>query len=292
MDLVSVVFGIYPKSDELRRAIGKWEKGVLKGKEIAEKIEEESRLFYDLTKSAQLDYFTDPLFNWYDIFRPLVLSVDGMRLGPLTRYKETNTFYRMPIIDKIGKLGEIMEFRDMNENPPLPLYHINDSDSYLPFLPGINSLIMMSNVSRDLENPAEMIKEIYLEILRKLKANRVLIYEPMETENFSIYDDIIQNVKLFLVTTGKVNSSALSANRNRFYSIISDDPYSVSKYCEIPGLKTVNAMNTKIEDDLLERLKGYSNDFDRMIISNNESFDFLPRRVADKKILTFRGGVS
>ena len=289
MELISLLYGIYPRSENLRKAYGKWEKGQLTSKEISSRIEEESKLYYNLMKEAQIDYFTDPLFNWYDLLRPVVLSIDGIKLGPLARYKETNTFYREPEIERIGKILEMNEFREVEENPPLPAYHELDSESYLYFLPGINSLLKMSKVTGNPLEIKERLKGAYLEIIKKIKMKRLLIYEPFESDDLGIYGGITEAVTTFLVVTGGAEKLKTQEGK-KFFSIISDNPYAYSKYCEVPGIKMVDAQSTRINDGILQKVKQYSEDFQKMVAANTESFDFLPRVIADKKIFSFKGG--
>ena len=289
MELISLLYGIYPRSENLRKAYGKWEKRQLTSKEISSRIEEESKRFYDLMKEAQIDYFTDPLFNWYDLLRPVVLSIDGIKLGPLARYKATNTFYREPEIGRIGKILEMNEFREVEENPPLPAYHELDSGSYLYFLPGINSLLKMSKITGNPLEIKERLKDAYLEIIKQIKMKRLLIYEPFESDDLGIYGGIIEAVTTFLVVTGSAEKLKTQEGK-KFFSIISDNPYAYSKYCEVPGIKMVDAQSTRINDGILQKVKQYSEDFQKMVVANTESFDFLPRVIADKKIFSFKGG--
>lgn len=104
MQIDKLVYGIYPKTNELRLHIGRWEKGKIPDATLNENIESEKAMFYDLLKEGSIEH-TDPLFNWYDILRPVSLIVDGIDLGPLTRFKETNSFYRMPVINNISGIS-------------------------------------------------------------------------------------------------------------------------------------------------------------------------------------------
>lgn len=286
MELISLLYGIYPRSESLRKAYGKWEKGQLTSDEISNKIQEESSLYFDLVKEAGINYFTDPLFNWYDLLRPIALSIEGIKLGPLSRYKETNTFYREPEIERVGKLRAFNGLREVEENPPFPIYHDNGSESYLHFLPGINSFVKMSKVSGSQEEARKRLSDIYLEIVKFFKIKRLLVFEPFESNNYEIYNELNSVASTYLVVTGKFNSNRSA----KFFSIIGDDPYSYSKYCEVPGVKVVDAQTTRINDGVLEKVKPYANEFDRLIVANTESFDFLPRTIANKKIFSFKGG--
>jgi 5-methyltetrahydropteroyltriglutamate--homocysteine methyltransferase len=289
MELISLLYGIYPRSENLRKAYGKWEKGQMNADEISKKIEEESFVYYDLVKEASLNYFTDPLFNWYDILRPIALSIEGITLGPLTRYKTTNTFYREPEIERIGKLGEMNSFREVEENPPFPVYHELESESYLHFLPGINSFLTMSRVMGEVSGVKNQLKERYLEIIKNLRIKKLLIYEPFESKDFSVYSDINDATTTFLVISGDAGNFDTIGGK-KFFSIIGNNPYAYARYCEVPGVKIIDALSTKISGEVVQKMRPFSNEFDRLIVANTESFDFLPRVIADKKIFSFKGG--
>jgi len=283
MEIRSLIYGLYPRSEKVRKSLSRWERNMISEGEVAELMYEESQLYYKMCKVNGIELCSDPLFNWYDILRPLSLSIEGITLGSLTRYKETNTFYRMPIINDIISLGEINVFRSLKDNPPLPLYHPNDSD-YLYFLPGIESFIKMSRVRGEGKQREDEMANIYNDIIKKYSIKSLVIYEPMNVSNFSIYDKISPSVEILLVTSGKVDQNMFSSLSRKFYSILSDNPYVVSKYCKIPGIKIVDAFNTHLERDALEKMKKYKDDFDEIIVTSNEYLDFLPRIIADRKI--------
>src|SRR5687768_16370464 len=86
--------GIYARSEEMVQASRDLDRG-----RTAEEAVEEQRLadvhaFVEIQREAGLDYFSDGLLNWQDIFRPFDESAEGLRPGPLTRFLDTNTFYR------------------------------------------------------------------------------------------------------------------------------------------------------------------------------------------------------
>ena len=97
-------------------------------------ITEEKDQFYKMMRVNKVDYYTDPLFNWQDIFRPLVASIDGISLGPLTRYFETNTFYRKPIVNEVGNVKNSLDVDGSEYNIPGPVYKPTEFDGYMTFL--------------------------------------------------------------------------------------------------------------------------------------------------------------
>jgi 5-methyltetrahydropteroyltriglutamate--homocysteine methyltransferase len=65
------------------------------------------RSFLDAQREAGLDYLSDGLLNWQDIFRPFDEAARGLEPGPLTRFLNTNTFFRAPAVtEEAPKLVE------------------------------------------------------------------------------------------------------------------------------------------------------------------------------------------
>jgi 5-methyltetrahydropteroyltriglutamate--homocysteine methyltransferase len=287
MDLQTLLFGIYPRSERLRREYGRWERGMIGSEEVGTIISEEKSSFYEMARTAMLDFFTDPLFNWHDILRPVALSIEGINLGPLRRYKETNTFYREPLIKAVGKVGDMESFREVKDNPPFPVFHRIPGKSYLHFLPGIYSFIRMSSLHCSFEEAVSGLERAYSKIVDQLSIENLLIYEPLEVENIDIYSGLASTVSLFLVLpqfTGDHKKTNVGA-----HSIISHDPYKFARQCEVPGVMLVDALSTKVGDRIVDKVRSFTDDFDKIIVSNNESFDFLPRVIADRKLMNFRG---
>lgn len=55
---------------------------------------------------AGLTLFSDGLLRWQDLFRPLAERSDGLEARPLTRFLDTNTFYRAILVDGEPRLRE------------------------------------------------------------------------------------------------------------------------------------------------------------------------------------------
>ena len=45
---------------------------------------------------AGFDLLSDGMLAWQDLFRPLVDASEGLEAGALTRFLDTNTFFRAP----------------------------------------------------------------------------------------------------------------------------------------------------------------------------------------------------
>jgi 5-methyltetrahydropteroyltriglutamate--homocysteine methyltransferase len=100
--------GIYPRSEELVRAT----RDLDRGRTSAEAVEEQRRVDVQALAAAQeeagLDLLTDGLLGWQDLFRPLAERSDGLSARPLTRFLDTNTFYRALLVEGEPRLREPM----------------------------------------------------------------------------------------------------------------------------------------------------------------------------------------
>ncbi len=286
MKVEKLVYGIYPKTNDLRLHLSRWEKGLLPDSTINNEIIKEKEILYERYKNLNITY-TDPLFNWYDIFRPIVLLVDNMEAGPLTRYKETNTFYRMPIVHEINDITIAPEiFSPLNENPPLPLYVENGTD-FNAFLPSPLSFYKMSKVDMKYETFEEKLLNIYKNILKNFKTNSLVIYEtlPFQKDEVLNLSQLTDKFSVKLITTGRIYNNNIHGSP---HSVVCDDEYEnieISKsISRVPGIKLIDGYNTRMEsiDNINRDLEKIGSD--EVILSHKEYLDFLPRIIADKKI--------
>jgi 5-methyltetrahydropteroyltriglutamate--homocysteine methyltransferase len=88
--------GIYARSEELVQATRDLDRGRTTSEAVEEQREADLRSFLDAQREAGLDYLSDGSLNWQDIFRPFDEAARGLEPGPLTRFMNTNTFYRAP----------------------------------------------------------------------------------------------------------------------------------------------------------------------------------------------------
>ena len=63
---------------------------------VDEQVERDLAEFVSVQQQAGLDLLTDGMLRWQDIFRPMLEATEGLETGALTRFLDTNTFYRAP----------------------------------------------------------------------------------------------------------------------------------------------------------------------------------------------------
>ena len=91
--------GIYPRSEALVQATRDLDRGRASAQAVAEQVERDFRELISVQESAGLSLLGDGMLAWQDHFRPLAESADGLDARPLTRFLDTNTFYRAVLVD-------------------------------------------------------------------------------------------------------------------------------------------------------------------------------------------------
>jgi 5-methyltetrahydropteroyltriglutamate--homocysteine methyltransferase len=91
--------GIYPRSEALVQATRDLDRGRTSADAVAEQVERDTRELVSVQREAGLSLLSDGLFGWQDIFRPLAEAAEGLDARPLTRFLDTNTFYRAVLVD-------------------------------------------------------------------------------------------------------------------------------------------------------------------------------------------------
>ena len=88
--------GIYPRSEELVQATRDLDRGRTTQEAVDEQVERDLAQLVSAQQAADLDLLADGMLRWQDHFRPLLETAEGLEAGALTRFLDTNTFYRAP----------------------------------------------------------------------------------------------------------------------------------------------------------------------------------------------------
>ncbi|MCL5782655.1 MAG: hypothetical protein M1476_01940 [Candidatus Thermoplasmatota archaeon] len=295
--LLKLVHGIYPKTEKLRVRIGRWERGIMPAKDLNDLIQDEVDSFEKNALDLNIDSYTDPLFNWFDIFRPLSVIAKGIELGPLTRFGETNTFYRLPELKgELGMDAKPSEYSEIEENLPLPLYHVGDFSRAVAFFPGPETFYTMALdiAGKGFEAFSGDLGKYYSSIISSFRFRKLLIFEAVQLKSpqpLAFYSHLpVENTILF--TTGPLNDGLFSGIKGKFHSILSTPAGNnleiAAKHSLIPGVEILNGNNTKLENPVEVRSKllelGTKYNLDRLYVTNTNYLDFLPRPIADRKL--------
>jgi 5-methyltetrahydropteroyltriglutamate--homocysteine methyltransferase len=95
-ELQAYVPGIYPRSEALVQATRDVDRGRTTPEAVDAQVERDQAALVAAQQEAGLDLLADGMLRWQDHFRPLLEAADGLQTGALTRFLDTNTFYRAP----------------------------------------------------------------------------------------------------------------------------------------------------------------------------------------------------
>lgn len=107
MQISAYQHGIYPRSETVVAATRDLERNRTSAEEVEGRFREDEENFVGVQREAGLDYFSDGLLRWQDLFRPLVDLSPGMRAQKLVRWFDNNSFFRAPEVGDLHPAGGI-----------------------------------------------------------------------------------------------------------------------------------------------------------------------------------------
>ena len=105
--LAAYQHGIYPRSERLVQATRDVERGRTTSEEVDRVFEDDRTAFIQLQRRADLDYISDGLLRWHDLFRPLADGSKGLEARSLIRWFDNNSFFRAPSVSAGPSLGDL-----------------------------------------------------------------------------------------------------------------------------------------------------------------------------------------
>jgi 5-methyltetrahydropteroyltriglutamate--homocysteine methyltransferase len=98
MNLSTHLTGPFPRSEALVTATRDLDRGRTTAEAVDELYDQTEREVVALEERLGFDLWTGGYLRWQDLFRPFAETWRGFTVGPVTRWFETNTFYRQPIL--------------------------------------------------------------------------------------------------------------------------------------------------------------------------------------------------
>ena len=189
-NIYSAMVGSYPRPAGLAKLINRFNSGKISSEDLELGYERYTyRLLKFLTK-LNIDYFTDGMLRWDDIFNPLINYVDGVKVNGLYRFYENNFFFRAPqVVGKVRLMDDCpipQWFKKSSEilESVIKELGIKSRPVLKPVLPGPLTLAINS-LNERYSNMRELIGDYVFEVLtplikalRDLGAQVIEIHEP------------------------------------------------------------------------------------------------------------------
>jgi 5-methyltetrahydropteroyltriglutamate--homocysteine methyltransferase len=159
--------GIYPRSEALVQATRDLDRGRTTQEAVDEQVERDLAELVSRQQAAGLDLLSDGMLRWQDHFRPLLEGAEGLETGALTRFLDTNTFYRAPKATGEPRLSQPLDERYV---APLP-------GPRLVTLPSPSALSHGTGIA-----PKEIAESVLKPALDGLDAELVVLAEPFDPD--------------------------------------------------------------------------------------------------------------
>jgi 5-methyltetrahydropteroyltriglutamate--homocysteine methyltransferase len=104
--LKAYVPGIYPRSEALVQATRDLDRGRKKQEEVDRQRDRDAEECVAAQERAGVALLSSGLLDWQDHFRPLVERSEGLSARPLTRFLDTNTFFRAVLVEGEPRLRD------------------------------------------------------------------------------------------------------------------------------------------------------------------------------------------
>ena len=113
LELKAYAPGIYPRSDALVQATRDIDRGRVTQEAVDAQLAKDFRELVAAQEQAGLTLLSDGLLRWQDHFRPLAERSQGLDARPLTRFLDTNTFFRAVLVDGEPRLTDPVPAPDL-----------------------------------------------------------------------------------------------------------------------------------------------------------------------------------
>jgi 5-methyltetrahydropteroyltriglutamate--homocysteine methyltransferase len=155
MDVKAYQHGIYPRSEEVVAATRGRERGRNSQGEVDQAFAADRADVIATQGEAGLDFFSDGMLRWQDIFRPLVESTDGLDAHTLVRWFDNNSFFRAPQV-----VGELML------RTPVPAVMQDDADLPEPKMATLPSPYLLSRAAQSDDDRNSLMRDLTRVVLR------------------------------------------------------------------------------------------------------------------------------
>ncbi|MGC8662067.1 MAG: hypothetical protein ACP5TZ_06170 [Nitrososphaeria archaeon] len=291
MQLGGYAFGIFPRSEKLIDISRS-------GNGFSEAAGKESDLLMKAQKEFGVSYIDDPQLVWDDMFRPILLTQKGFSINGITRYFETNTFYKQPVIgSRIEYLGSLERYLSYHGTAP-SLITMPDPFTFFCMSKNVwynddGALVrdlgkLLAGMANDLKNYGYKLLVLKGPMYAKCDASRL---------QESIMDSLHEIKNSF---SGKVivhtyfGNPSINARILTGSSIdgIGIDPKFVSQdEIQLYGSKeisvgAIDGFNTRLENinELKAILRGLRGKAGSIYITNSVDLEFLPQNFAMSKV--------
>ena len=309
--MITTVVGNYPKigpgakAPSLRAAIGRHDRGEIDEQELSRVAEEVTKEVIQEQVEAGLDLITDGQIRWDDGQTYMARNLEGYHINGLTRYFDTNTYYRQPIAQ--GKLrwrgsSTAADYKFAKDHSAKPVKAVITGPYTMASLSQLGCYTDLHNLTIDLAHllnqEALTLQEAGAEFIQfdepaivKSKGDVALLGEASEIVTKGL--KVKTAVYTWFGDISGIESSFFQLPFNVFGLDFIMGPANYGLVKSLPQDKElaagmVDARNTRMEtvEQLLESLRSLSEyvSLDRLYVNPSAGLEYLPRPNARAKL--------
>lgn len=308
----TTVVGNYPRIGDtheeqgLRRAIARLDKGEATASDVQEAERAAVKAVLREQETAGIDVVTDGQVTWYDSQSHLAGAFEGVEVGGLVRYFDTNTYYRQPTIHGAVRWTKPVLLQD---------WQFAQDASRAPVKAVLTGPVTLASLALDKhygkKRPLalDLARALAEEVagLRSAGAQHIQVDEPILTRNPEDLSLVADTLALLAERKGSAELTLATyfGDVARIYRDLLELPADVVGLDLVQGAKTwsqiakhgsdkplvlglVDARNTKLEEPkaLAARVRELKDSVDlkASYLSPSNGLEFLPRETARRKL--------
>lgn len=308
----TTVVGSYPRigdaheEQELRRAIARLDKGDATPADVREAERATVRAVLREQEAAGIDVVTDGQVSWYDSQSHIAGGFEGVEVGGLVRYFDTNTYYRQPTVNGPVRWKEPVLLDDWQFAQDASRACVK---AVLTGPVTLASLALDRHYGKKRALAADFAQSLAEEVagLRSAGVQHIQVDEPILTRNPEDLSLVADTLDALAARKGpaQLTLSTYFGDVARIYRDLLELPADLFGLDLVQGEKTwsqvtkygsekplvlgvVDARNTKLEDPeaLASRVRALrdSVDLEASYLSPSNGLEFLPRETARRKL--------
>lgn len=308
----TTVVGSYPRigdrrdEQHLRRAIAQFDRGKVSEADVREAEHEVVKSVVREQTDAGIDVVTDGQVAWYDSQSHIARGLDGVEIGGLVRYFDTNTYYRQPIVTGAVRWSKPLVVED---------WQFAQDATRAPVKAVLTGPVTLANLALDRHYGkkralAVAFADALAEEVTALRTAGVLhvqVDEPILTRRPEDLSLVQETLATLAARKGgaELTLATYFGDVTKIYRDLQELPVDVIGLDLVQGAKTwspilrhgsekplslglVDARNTKLEDPkaLASRVRELRDavDLDGSYLSPSNGLEFLPRAKAREKL--------
>lgn len=308
----TTVVGTYPRigdtheEQDLRRAIARLDKGEATAADVREAERATMKAILHEQEAAGIDVVTDGQVTWYDSQSHLAGRFEGIEVGGLVRYFDTNTYYRQPTVSGVVRWKEpvlLDDWRFAQEASRAPVKAVLTGPVTLA------SLALDRHYRKKRPLATDLAQALAEEVaaLRSAGAQHIQVDEPILTRNPEDLSLVADTLEILAARKGpaELTLATYFGDVAKIYRDLLELPADVIGLDLVQGAKTwsqiakhgsekplalgvVDARNTKLEPPKAlaahVRELRHAVDLDASYLSPSNGLEFLPRETARRKL--------